>query len=352
MRRTFDNTLIDYTRKANIAEESDTRNLTIPRMANRREHQRLPEASRPVRVTMTADERCQIIHCVSEPRVGERRMAIDDAKEVPGRNAEEADVGLNHVAQDGDIYDVDRVQAELVACRRDATRKPSLSYIALISLAILASPTQQLTLADIYEWMRRRFPYYRHTEAPSWRNSIRHNLSLNECFVKKGRCERRKCSFWTIHPAVVDDFRRYDFRRRHARRRVRMCDIERQDARVYPRDTCRWEPPGSNYVRMNSAHMSTSRLVAMFGAKAVLSPEELAMDAIGETVIRRQHEYNDTHRPQPPYYNNSEHRSNQTNILQILDAPGNLFHRHPVMPICQVPGDFSSETMATSSIII
>ena len=202
------------------------------------------------------------------------------------RNSEEAEEGLNQVAQDGYIYDVGRVEAELATCPSDAARKPSLSYIALISLAILASPSQQLTLADIYEWIRRRFPYYRHTEAPSWRNSIRHNLSLNECFVKKGRCERRKCSFWTIHPAVVDDFRRYDFRRRHARRRVRMCNIERHDARMYPRDTCRWEPLGSAYVRMNSAHISTSRLVAMFGAKAVMSTDELAVGANGEPVIQ------------------------------------------------------------------
>ena len=51
--------------------------------------------------------------------------------------------------------------------------------------------------------------------------SIRHNLSLNECFVKVGRAENGKGNYWAVHPACVDDFSKGDYRRRQARRRAR-----------------------------------------------------------------------------------------------------------------------------------
>ncbi len=64
--------------------------------------------------------------------------------------------------------------------------KPTLSYIALISMAIQSSPQKKMLLSEIYNWIALNFPFYKHQDR-SWRNSIRHNLSLNECFIKAGR---------------------------------------------------------------------------------------------------------------------------------------------------------------------
>ncbi|CAH1716037.1 unnamed protein product [Aphis gossypii] len=98
--------------------------------------------------------------------------------------------------------------------------KPQHSYIGLIAMAILGSTEGKLVLSDIYQYILDNYPYFR-TRGPGWRNSIRHNLSLNDCFVKAGRSANGKGHYWAIHPANVDDFKKGDFRRRKAQRKVR-----------------------------------------------------------------------------------------------------------------------------------
>ena len=98
--------------------------------------------------------------------------------------------------------------------------KPTHSYIGLIALAILSTPEKKIVLSDIYQWILDNYLYFRN-RGPGWRNSIRHNLSLNDCFIKCGRSVNGKGHYWTIHPANFDDFSRGDFRRRRAQRRVR-----------------------------------------------------------------------------------------------------------------------------------
>ncbi|XP_014261941.1 forkhead box protein C1 [Cimex lectularius] len=98
--------------------------------------------------------------------------------------------------------------------------KPQHSYIGLIAMAILSSPDFKLVLSDIYQYILDHYPYFR-TRGPGWRNSIRHNLSLNDCFVKAGRSANGKGHYWAIHPANVEDFKKGDFRRRKAQRKVR-----------------------------------------------------------------------------------------------------------------------------------
>ena len=98
--------------------------------------------------------------------------------------------------------------------------KPTQSYIGLIGKAILSSPQQKLVLGDIYSYILTNYPYFRN-KGPGWRNSIRHNLSLNDCFVKMGRSPNDKGHFWAINPINYDDFSRGEFKRKRNPRRNR-----------------------------------------------------------------------------------------------------------------------------------
>ncbi|XP_062891595.1 forkhead box protein P3 [Mobula hypostoma] len=87
--------------------------------------------------------------------------------------------------------------------------RPPLTYAALIRWAILESPNRQLALNDIYRWFTRRFAYFRYNTA-TWKNAVRHNLSLHKCFV---RLEDVKGAVWT-----VDEL---EYQRRQGRRASR-----------------------------------------------------------------------------------------------------------------------------------
>ncbi|XP_072516794.1 forkhead box protein B1-like [Salminus brasiliensis] len=100
-------------------------------------------------------------------------------------------------------------------------QKPPYSYISLTAMAIQSCPEKMLPLSDIYKFIMDRFPYYREN-TQRWQNSLRHNLSFNDCFIKIPRRPDQpgKGSFWALHPSCGDMFENGSFLRRRKRFKV------------------------------------------------------------------------------------------------------------------------------------
>ncbi|CAD5227925.1 unnamed protein product [Bursaphelenchus xylophilus] len=86
-------------------------------------------------------------------------------------------------------------------------KKPNFSYCALIGMTLRNAEDGELAVSEIYRFLCHHFPFFR--EAPSgWKNSIRHNLSLNQCFEKVdfdvGDVQSRKAFLWRLNPEKDD----------------------------------------------------------------------------------------------------------------------------------------------------
>ncbi|XP_043220067.1 protein lin-31-like [Amphibalanus amphitrite] len=110
-------------------------------------------------------------------------------------------------------------------------QKPPYSYISLTAMAIANSPERMLPLSSIYQFIMDHFPYYRQN-ATKWQNSLRHNLSYNDCFVKVPRRPDQpgKGAFWTLHPKAQTMFENGSLLRR--RKRFKLTEDEKEVVRA------------------------------------------------------------------------------------------------------------------------
>ncbi|XP_036252364.2 forkhead box protein D4-like, partial [Molothrus ater] len=95
---------------------------------------------------------------------------------------------------------------------KNSLTRPPYSFVALITMAIRASPGQRLPLSGIYAYIAERFPFYR-GPGRQWQNSVRHNLSLNPCF-RRLPCRHGRAGEWVLDPAFQDMYPGGNYHRR------------------------------------------------------------------------------------------------------------------------------------------
>lgn len=83
--------------------------------------------------------------------------------------------------------------------KQPLSERPPYSYMAMIQFAINSKQSRKMTLKEIYMWIEDHFPYFRQVAKPGWKNSIRHNLSLHDMFIRETSADG-KVSYWTIRP--------------------------------------------------------------------------------------------------------------------------------------------------------
>lgn len=140
--------------------------------------------------------------------------------------------------------------------------KPPYSYIALIAMAIRDSNTGRLTLAEINEYLMKKFPFFRGSYT-GWRNSVRHNLSLNDCFLKVLRDPSRpwgKDNYWMLNPHSEYTFADGVFRRRRKRISKKILGSAESPERVPADDS-----------RLPARDESVSKFSSSFAIDSILS---------------------------------------------------------------------------------
>ncbi|XP_045534045.1 forkhead box protein unc-130 [Papilio machaon] len=82
-----------------------------------------------------------------------------------------------------------------------AARKPPYTYPELIEKALREKG--ELTVSAIYQWISDRFPYYKANDE-RWKNSVRHNLSINPYFRKGARAPQGAGHLWSLAANAID----------------------------------------------------------------------------------------------------------------------------------------------------
>ncbi|SMN20643.1 similar to Saccharomyces cerevisiae YCR065W HCM1 Forkhead transcription factor that drives S-phase specific expression of genes involved in chromosome segregation [Maudiozyma saulgeensis] len=164
-------------------------------------------------------------------------------------------------------------------------KKPPYSYAILICLAILQSQEGRLTLSQIYQWISTHFTFYKLKDA-SWQNSIRHNLSLNEAFIKTQKSSDGKGHFWEVKPLSMPKFFKGDTDGYDVIRQ-RICEIDQYFEIGSPLETSNSESEDSASIASSpTPGLEQSASTTVLSAPSIIFTTEDQLASMQESNIR------------------------------------------------------------------
>ncbi|CAG9562899.1 unnamed protein product [Danaus chrysippus] len=95
----------------------------------------------------------------------------------------------------------EEAQREVIEDAPPAAKKPPYTYPELIERALREKG--ELTVSAIYQWISDRFPFYKANDE-RWKNSVRHNLSINPHFRKGARASQGAGHLWSLAANAID----------------------------------------------------------------------------------------------------------------------------------------------------
>ncbi|KAH6915435.1 hypothetical protein BKA70DRAFT_1258925 [Coprinopsis sp. MPI-PUGE-AT-0042] len=203
---------------------------------------------------------------MSHPEQAMQAM-MQDPNQVPGQDPNAA--ANNYYPQDPDLTGGLPINLDSL---RDGPpgSKPFYPYSTLIRYAIKGSPNGKLLLEDIYYAIESRFPYFR-TAPSGWKNSVRHNLSLNPCFEKVPRplTDRGKGSYWTVNENVDPRTGVHRIRKKKGKKR----GSSEPDADYHPPEV---QPTPEHF---SDPHAAAAAAAAAAGHGQVFPPPAMGDDA-------------------------------------------------------------------------
>ncbi|KIM70306.1 hypothetical protein SCLCIDRAFT_1207624 [Scleroderma citrinum Foug A] len=89
---------------------------------------------------------------------------------------------------------------DTLACLPDTDGRPQHTLPVILRCAILGSANKRLTIREIYAAMENKYAYFRDA-GPTWKQSVRHHLSLNRLFERQPRpvTDPGFGSYWTVN---------------------------------------------------------------------------------------------------------------------------------------------------------
>ncbi|KAG8223564.1 hypothetical protein J437_LFUL003028 [Ladona fulva] len=165
--------------------------------------------------------------------------------------------------------------------------KPPFSFSCLIFMAIEDSPKKALPVKEIYAWILDHFPYFK--DAPTgWKNSVRHNLSLNKCFKKVEKAPNLgKGSLWMVdeifRPNLLQALRKAPFQPHTQFERVSV---------ITSRPQYSPSPPNEDYIVLSGAksnhNVPNPELFPFLSRKLAAASGDPARNSIDASNRRRQ----------------------------------------------------------------